>query len=210
MNVALFHLFAALKAYVLPRVCTQCQTTLGLPVSFLSPALQQFKHVWQTQGCACVTCSSEICFHLLRRLSNLSSLKGAGICCIFMTLWWPAEPGWDLSGPVYIRIVLYIPVYIYNIFIFYFGSLDRDLFCCFKFIFNMQKLNNPQHWRFNEALCTMCCNISFGKEVFWNGNYLVLGRFTLWPRAEMHLRKDMCKYKRPCSEHQMSQCRMQM
>lgn len=158
----------------------------------------------------CVTCSSEICFHLLRRLSNLSSLKGAGICCIFMTLWWPAEPGWDLSGPVYIRIVLYIPVYIYNIFIFYFGSLDRDLFCCFKFIFNMQKLNNPQHWRFNEALCTMCCNISFGKEVFWNGNYLVLGRFTLWPRAEMHLRKDMCKYKRPCSEHQMSQCRMQM
>lgn len=100
-------------------------------------------------------------------------------------------------------------VYIY-IFIFYFGSLNRDLFCCCKCVLNMQRLNNPQHWRFNEALFTMYRDISFGKEVSWNGNYLVLGRFTMWPRAEMRLRKDMCKYKRPCSEHQMSQCRMQM
>lgn len=129
VNVALFHVFAALKAYVLPRVCTQCQTTLGLPVSFLSPALQQFKHVWQTVGCALpvwlwLTCSSEICFHLLKRLSNLSYLKEAGIAWrirVNAVSVWPCG-GLQNQAETFLSLSSWTQIYMQYIYIMYLSS----------------------------------------------------------------------------------------
>lgn len=94
-----------------------------------------------------------------------------------MTLCWPAEPGRDLSGPALIDIVLCIDcifLLFWSLNVDFLPAVNSSCIC-------RQRPSNSRCWCFNKVIFTTCHDISFGKEVSWNGNYLVLWYFSLWP-----------------------------